>query len=259
MTQTATFQRTSRRLFQRLSQRCYWSYKFHGMTATLVGALAGLTKPVAPALPFRKWCRRFKDRSFDFRFQVDTANCVSPEDLEMAPSRRVHAVEYAATSPISFCQVISELGIQYSDYAFVDLGSGKGRVLLLASEFPFREVIGVEIAPSLHAIAEQNIATFQARTRSHRPVSSICSDVTNFVPPAGPTIFFFYNPFHGEVLECALENLRKSYEQSPRPMMIVYHNPVHRAVFERMPYLTAVESDDDAWALYTFGSTTTGS
>jgi hypothetical protein len=43
---------------------------------------------------------------------------------------------------------------------FVDLGSGKGRVILEAAQYPFHHVIGVEIAPELTAgrrVGEQTL------------------------------------------------------------------------------------------------------
>ena len=242
------------RLINSLAQQCYWSFKYHGLRGTLIGALAGATKPLKKALPFRKWCRRFKDQAFDLRFKVDTATCVSAEDLDISEDRRRNAVEYAATSPISFCQVISDLRIDYRNYSFVDLGSGKGRVLLLASHFPFREIVGVELASSLHQIAKKNIAGFAKRSKTRMSVSSVCQDVTTFAPPKGPTVFFLYNPFHGEVLESVLRNFQRSFEQSPRPMLIVYHNPVHSTVMDQLPCLSALPSDDEAWALYEFTS-----
>lgn len=57
---------------------------------------------------------------------------------------------------------------------------GKGRVLLLASEFPFQQVIGVEIDPRLHHIAQKNIAAYRHPFQKCEDVQSICSDVTRF-------------------------------------------------------------------------------
>lgn len=252
MDSPTTPRRQPLRLLNALARQCYWSFKYHGIRGTLIGALAGATKPIPAALPFRKWCRGFKDRSFDRRFKVDTAACVSAEDLDMAEARRKNAVEYAATSPISFCQIISELGLDYSQYAFVDLGSGKGRVLLLASHFPFREIIGVELASSLHLIAQQNIKNFVKPANGRASVASLCEDVTTFAPPAGSAVFFLYNPFHGEVLDSVLRNLERSYVETPRDMLIVYHNPVHRELFNKLSCLKPIGPDHPAWAVYKF-------
>src|SRR5687768_7586014 len=41
-------------------------------------------------------------------------------------------------------------------YAFVDVGCGKGRPLLVASEFAFQRIVGVELAPHLAKIARAN-------------------------------------------------------------------------------------------------------
>ena len=46
-----------------------------------------------------------------------------------------------------------------SDDVFIDLGSGKGRmVLAAAARYPFKRVIGVELAEQLHEVARANVA-----------------------------------------------------------------------------------------------------
>jgi len=54
-------------------------------------------------------------------------------------------------------RAIESLDIDLTDYLFVDIGAGKGKLLLLASHLSFSEIIGVEYAPSLHAVAMKNI------------------------------------------------------------------------------------------------------
>ena len=56
----------------------------------------------------------------------------------------------AAIEPARFRKVLASLQIAFHDYTFIDFGSGKGRALLLASEFPFKRIIGLEFSPELH-------------------------------------------------------------------------------------------------------------
>ncbi len=65
---------------------------------------------------------------------------------------------YQPTDAALFQEMMSSLPIAFSEFTFVDLGSGKGRTLLMASEYPFRRIVGVEILPELHRAAEKNIA-----------------------------------------------------------------------------------------------------
>ena len=64
---------------------------------------------------------------------------------------------YQPTEPAAFHQMMDALGTDFSQFTFIDIGSGKGRVLLMAADYPFSRVIGVELLPALHRIAEQNI------------------------------------------------------------------------------------------------------
>ena len=100
---------------------------------------------------------------FDRRFQVQTSGVVQTEQLDVPENRRAQAVEYLPTAASSLGWLLTKLPISHSDFVFVDLGSGKGRMLLVASEFPFRQVIGVELAQELHEIAEGNIQQFRSR------------------------------------------------------------------------------------------------
>src|SRR6185369_13533800 len=105
----------------------------------------------------------------------------------------------------------------FSDFIFVDLGSGKGRALLLASEYPLREIVGVEVQPELHRIAQDNVARFNSSARKCNRITSLCMDAREFVFPDDPLVVYLFNPFPDYVLEIVLRNLRESLEKYPRP------------------------------------------
>jgi SAM-dependent methyltransferase len=48
---------------------------------------------------------------------------------------------------------------------FLDVGAGKGRAMLLASQYPFLRVEGVELNPELAAITKANIGALAVRSR----------------------------------------------------------------------------------------------
>src|SRR5688572_23182425 len=77
-------------------------------------------------------------------------------------------------------RIIEGLGIPFEQTVFVDVGSGAGRVVLLAAEYPFKRVVGVELAPSLHALAEANIKALPAEMRRAGAVQLECGDATTF-------------------------------------------------------------------------------
>ena len=185
---------------------------------------------------------------YDRKFGVETTNRVAATDLDIDMQRMTHAIGYVATGPVIFSMILSDLNLAYGEYRLVDFGSGKGRALLVASEFPFREIVGVELSQRLHHTAEANIARYRSRTQQCRAIRSVCTDATSFVLPYGPTVFYFFNPFNEQVLATVLDNISESIRENPRHIVIIYSQPVHRNVFDRVSFLVNVtpsQSDSD--------------
>ncbi len=65
----------------------------------------------------------------------------------------VHATHYEPTPVGDLDALLAHVPFALERSTFVDLGSGMGRAVLLAASRPFRQVVGVEISPALHAIA----------------------------------------------------------------------------------------------------------
>jgi SAM-dependent methyltransferase len=109
----------------------------------------------------------------------------------------------------------------YSEYTFVDVGSGKGRMLFVAAEYPFRRVIGVEFATDLHELAQANIARYRHAGQRCREIASVHADAAEFEFPEGNLVVYLFNPFGPEVMRRMLENLERSIERRPRHVVMV--------------------------------------
>ncbi len=70
------------------------------------------------------------------------------------------ATHYEATPPGDVVRLLAVAQLVPECTTFVDIGSGMGRVVLIASRLPFKQVVGVEISPALHEIARENLATY---------------------------------------------------------------------------------------------------
>lgn len=105
---------------------------------------------------------------------------------------------------------------------FVDLGSGRGRVLLMAAEKPFRRVRGVEFAAELHDDAARNIAAFPSARRRCDDVASLHGDAGVFEFPEEPLVVYLDNPFSERVMARVIEALGASHARRPRPITVVY-------------------------------------
>jgi hypothetical protein len=144
---------------------------------------------------------------------------------------------YQPTEPALFCDMMASLPIEFEASTFIDLGSGKGRTLLMASEYPFLKIVGVELIAELHRAAEENIRVYHSATKRCSQIEAFCMDACDFVFPKTPLLLYFFNPLPEAGLRRVIRNLERSLEQSPRPVWIVYHNPLLDAVIAESPWL----------------------
>ena len=184
-------------------------------------------------LAFRSLRWRLLVRREDRRFDTGKS---PPTAVADAARRRAcaHGEPYVPTPSALFRLALREIREPLGEFVFVDLGSGKGRVLLLAAEKPFKAVIGVEYAEDLHAAAEANIRLAGLERRA----SSVLGDAADFPIPGEPCVFYLYNPFGREILRQVIGAMEASYAKAPRPLYVIYFNPKHRELFDRSPVFT---------------------
>jgi SAM-dependent methyltransferase len=112
------------------------------------------------------------------------------------------------------------------DYTFLDLGCGKGRAVLLASEMGFREAVGVELNAGLAEIAKANARIWTAAGKARSPIRIECRDATEVEWPSGPCLVFLYNPFAEPVMRAVVEAMRERFSGDRRDELeIVYQKP----------------------------------
>ena len=183
------------------------------------------------------------DQSFDNRFGVDTSISTMPEDLRIQGRTKKWGVHYSPTNENLFQQMLGSVHTDFTKYIFVDLGSGKGAILLMASEYPFRKAIGVEYSQSLAAIADDNIRRYQSRTQKCKDITCICADASAFDLAAEPAVLYLFNPFQGKVMDRVVKNIENSLQRHPRDLWIIYHVPWEHRKFNRSRKLRTVESN----------------
>jgi SAM-dependent methyltransferase len=132
----------------------------------------------------------------------------------------------------------------FGEFTFVDLGSGKGRTLLMASDYPFRRIIGVELLPALHQIAQENLRQYKSDTQRCFALESICADAADFPLPEDPLVVYLFNPFPEAVLRQAVANLGRSVRAHPRAVYVLYHNPLLGHVLEESAVLRNLGGTD---------------
>ncbi len=181
----------------------------------------------------RRWhaAKAQRDRAFDAAYGVDTGGAVALSSLSIASENRQLGVNYLAIDPDEFDRGVEQLALRFEDFVFVDLGSGKGRALLLASRRPFKKIVGVEFSVELHTLAQKNIARYQAPEQRCRLFDVRLEDATKYELPEEPLVVFLYNPFGAEVMRQVAERVRASHQLNPRPLFVLYVNPFQESVW----------------------------
>jgi hypothetical protein len=220
-----------------------------GSLAATRQLLAALWEFVRESTPERRR-QRFGDAEFDWDHRVNTTSAaVSWRDRLLG----VFHSPYQPTESALFHEMLEALCQQrrsdFRDFIFIDLGSGKGRTLLMASDYPFRRIIGVELLPALHRTAHDNLSTYTNEAQKCFALETICADATEFAFPAEPTVLFLFNPFPESGLRRVVANLEQSLREDPRAVYVLYHNPLLDHVLSESAGLRKLQATHQ-YALY---------
>src|ERR1700682_5213315 len=113
---------------------------------------------------------------------------------------------YQPTEPSFFHDMLNALKIDFREFTFIDLGSGKGRVLLMASDYPFRRIVGIELFPDLQRLGQENLSQYKSDSQPCFAVESILGDARTFAFPPEPTVLYLFNPLPEEGLVQVMAN-----------------------------------------------------
>lgn len=187
--------------------------------------LTKITEFVRDSTPERRR-QRYGDADYDWERRVNTTSAaVGWRDRLLG----IFHSPYQPTDSALFHEMLDALREQagdFHDFVFIDLGSGKGRTLLMASDYPFRRIVGVELLPALHQIAQENLSKYQSEKQKCFALESICADAVQFTFLAEPTVLYLFHPLPESGLKRVIDNLERSLWTHPRPVYVLYHNPL---------------------------------
>jgi SAM-dependent methyltransferase len=166
---------------------------------------------------------------FDLEFGVRTSGLVAGRNLKTGHRSDRHATAYYAVAPSVFQSLLVRWRrlkpvSPLDSYNFIDLGAGMGRAVLLAAEFPFRAVIGVEMHPALARIGRKNMAQWRTAGRARAPMRMVQCDAADFPLPTGPCVVFLFNPFGAPVLRRMLRSWSRQLGGREGQLDILYVN-----------------------------------
>ena len=183
---------------------------------------------------------RYEPNMSDERFAAESFDA-SFDDLAIQSPNAKWGLPYEPWRRDLLHKALRSLPIRLDDYTFVDLGAGKGWALLLASEYRFKSITGVEYSKVLADSASVHIRTHQEKIGSHACIQCIWGDATDFNLPNERTILYLYNPFQGAVMDRVIANIEMSLRDHPRDLWVIYANPWEGRKFRRSPMFETIE------------------
>jgi SAM-dependent methyltransferase len=181
--------------------------------------------------------RRYGDAEYDWDYRVDTTSATVGWRERLIG--QFHSA-YQPTEPALFKEMMASLKIDFQEFTFIDVGSGKGRVLLMAADYPFRRILGIELLPALHRVAQENLSAYKSDSQQCFALETVCGDAREFVFPAEPILLYLFNPLPELALIEVMANLENSLRQFPRVVYLLYHNPLLEHVLAKHPAFTKI-------------------
>src|SRR5438105_6212957 len=169
----------------------------------------------------------FPIHPFDQMYGVDTSGLVPAKHLVTGHVNDEHVTAYYGIAPSILRSLIDQWRASIpphpiSNYTFVDIGCGKGRGLLVASEYRFRKVVGIELNRDMATIARQNITHWNATHAADptsgpiAPIRVLEQDALEFQLPTTPTLLFLFHPFEAPVLKQLLRRIDTQFATRPK-------------------------------------------
>jgi len=226
-----------------------------------------ISKPkvdAAPSLSLVPKPRRARDvlqmtafpvHPFDQMHGVRTSGLVPATHLVTGHANDAHMTAYYGVAPSILRALIghwreSVPPYPIHSYTFIDVGAGKGRAVMVASEFRFRKVIGIELNPEMAATSRQNVEHW-TRAHSQDPTASSIApieiyerDALDFELPGTPTLLFLFHPFESPVLKQLLRRIETQFDDRPDTLDLLYVNAECANVIDRNPAFTQLFLDN---------------
>lgn len=191
---------------------------------------------------------------FDKKFGTETSNTCLVKDSEPLSSHVEDASVYAPTIGSVFKMIMNNLDIQHSEYSFIDLGSGKGRALLLASNYPFKKIIGVEFCKKLHKTCIKNIDIYKSKTKVLNDFELHLEDASAYKFPTGNIVIYLFNPFDEKIFLAIIDNIKNSELEAKRKIIVIYWHPLFNKYIEKLNFKILHEKKDEyfiyGWKIY---------
>jgi 16S rRNA G966 N2-methylase RsmD len=177
---------------------------------------------------------------FDLRFKTETRSTVTAEKLVASGPNKVEATNYQPTNWLLLKRIFKAISGTLVDplgSTLMDIGSGKGRVVIAALHFNLGRVVAVEFDRRLYQICEDNLLRYEKRNPSAAGRWRLLNEDAAIVEiPDGVNLFFLYNPFGATVVAKVAKRIRDHSLKRTTPCYVIYVNPVHARLFTEIGF-----------------------
>ena len=189
---------------------------------------------------------RLVEECYELRFGIRTVGHIPVEDLG---THDPDAIWYLPTPYQGFFATMRHVPVSG---AFVDYGSGLGRILIAAARFPFVRVTGLELSDALVRRSLENVA--RCRGTHCKRIEVIGTNAARWRVPNDVTVFHFYSPFLGQTLRAVVADIARSLSEAPRKAWIMFAYPHEMDPLMRsgevIPRQWQKQTVDEVWPLY---------
>ncbi|MFQ5625878.1 MAG: hypothetical protein ACE5FM_04400 [Methyloligellaceae bacterium] len=181
------------------------------------------------------------DRSIERLCFVRTGEHVPLSLVRVPHQLRRAGHDYRPTPRLVFKWAMETIPEPFARHVFVDYGAGRGRVLLMASQYPFEKITGAEIATELYDDCLLNIAQYPRSLMKCRDVECQHLSAMRLEVPDQETVFYFHNPFNRTMLERVAGEIVRAYRRDPRRFYVVCVDIGDHRLFEETGIFTEIQ------------------
>lgn len=173
----------------------------------------------------------FLSASWDSKYGVDTSGQIDLADVQVVGPNRDSGYASVSTSPQAYAFLSGFFPPAWKGFTFVDIGAGKGRVMMLAALQGFNTILGIEFAPLICRIAEQNLGRFSGRKPANWSVVNADASLID-LPTGVPLLIYSFNPFKVEMWERFLPVVLKAHSAGDQPICLVLSGTIPETLHE---------------------------
>jgi len=160
-------------------------------------------------------------KSFDRKYRVRTSGHLELSKTSFDCSKLRHATSYGAVNAWAFRKLLKELSLPKRLH-LADLGCGLGRACILAAEYGFEKVTGVELAQELCVMARENMSRCRLAPSIISSISIVQADVLDYCEHTEDDIFFIYRAFSLEFFRTVRRKLAERAAYQNKSVMLIY-------------------------------------